>query len=606
MFCLSRWQERVRDLCIGLAVLSTFAFSPFRAEALETSLSAPGATEELTGNLTGASAVMAAQSRGLDQAQEILAAALSDYRTLVQVAYDAGFFSPVVSIKVDGREAASIPPLNAPSSISRIDITVQPGRPFTFGTARVAPLPPEADLPEGFVAGAPATTGVIQDAAYAGTRAWREAGYAKARVSDQRITVNHTQARLNAEIDLAQGPKLRFGDLHISGDTDVREDALRRIAGFPTGEEFHPDKLQKVGTRLRRTGTFSSVAMKEGETPNADGTLDVHAEFADLPKRQISFGAELSSNTGLDLTFDWIHRNLFNGAERLRLETRLRNIGSQDSDIGGRIALRLDQPASLGPDDNIYYLIELERLDELHYSALRGGLGIGVRRVFSDNLFAEAGIGPDIHRTKDVFGDRRFKYVGLPVRIEADHRDNKLNATRGTYIDARLLPFAGFSGTTSGATMLIDGRGYLSLNRSGSMVLAGRAQWGSTVGPALNDVSPLFLFFSGGANSVRGQPYQSLGVQVPGGIAGGRGYLALSGELRGDITDTISLVGFYDIGFVDADPYVSASSEYHSGAGIGVRYNIGGFGALRLDLAWPVEGYTSDGFQFYIGIGQAF
>jgi translocation and assembly module TamA len=221
-------------------------------------------------------------------------------------------------------------------------------------------------------------------------------------------------------------------------------------------------------------------------------------------------------------------------------------------------------------------------------------------------LFAEAAIAFDVHRTKDVYGERRFKYLTIPTRLESDNRDSKVNATRGTFLDARVTPFVGLSDTESGVTMLLDGRGYRRLNQSGSIVLAGRLQLGSTIGPGQANVSPIFLFYSGGAGSVRGQPFESLGVPVGGGTGGGRGYLALSGEVRGEITDKISLVGFYDVGLVDADSFVSSDSSRHAGAGIGLRYNLGGFGPLRLDLAWPVEGSTSDGFQFYIGIGQAF
>ncbi len=595
----------VRSLILGVAFTLIGAFLNGRADALETTLSAPGAPPELAERLTAASGVMAADARGLDTVQEYLSVALSDYRTLVQVAYDSGYFSPVVRIRLDGREAADIPPLNPPASVQRIDVVVDVGRQFRFGTARVAPLAPATELPEDFRKGAVATTAVIRDATFAGAKAWRHAGHAKVAVGKQRITANHGQALLNADIALAPGPQLRFGQLRLTGETDVRPDAIRAIAGFPTGEVFHPDAVQKVGTRLRRTGTFSSVALKEADAANPDGTLDVTAEFADLPKRRLTFGAELSSSEGLDLTFEWTHRNLFKGAERLRFESRLRNLGT-DSDVSGRIGLRLDRPATLGPDDNTYYLIELESLDELHYTALRGLLGVGVRRVFSETFFAETALAVDIHRTKDVYGERRFKFLTIPTRLEADNRDSTVNATRGTYFDARITPFFGVSDTESGLTMLLDGRGYLRLNPAGSLVAAGRVQLGSTVGPGQANASPLFLFYSGGAGSVRGQPFESLGVPVAGGIGGGRGYLALSGELRGNVTDKISLVGFYDVGLIDADSFVSSNSSRHAGAGIGLRYNLGGFGPLRLDLAWPVEGSTSDGFQFYIGIGQAF
>ena len=63
-------------------------------------------------------------------------------------------------------------------------------------------------------------------------------------------------------------------------------------------------------------------------------------------------------------------------------------------------------------------------------------------------------------------------------------------------------------------------------------MLAARAQLGSVIGPSLSDVAPTMLFFSGGAGSVRGHEYESLGIPVGTNSAGGRGYLALSGEIR--------------------------------------------------------------------------
>ena len=295
----------------------------------------------------------------------------------------------------------------------------------------------------------------------------------------------------------------------------------------------------------------------------------------------------------------------FGKAEKLRFETRITGIGGSD-DIGGRMSLRLDRPATLGPDDNTYYLLEVERLDEEHYKATRGLGAIGVRRVFSDTLFAEGSVGFESILAEDVFGKRRFKYIEGNLRAEKDARNNRISATNGYYMDARFLPFVGIDGTKSGAQLKLDGRVYYSLGSSETIVLAGRMQLGSVIGPSLEDVSPTLLFFSGGAGSVRGHEYESLGIPVTGGIAGGKGYMALSTEVRGKVTDKISLVGFYDLGLVDESSFVSSSSQRHAGAGIGVRYDVAGIGPLRLDLAYPVDGGSDDGLQFYIGIGQAF
>ncbi|GAA6202396.1 BamA/TamA family outer membrane protein [Aquicoccus sp. SU-CL01552] len=591
---------------IGVALW--LALAPGQVLALETSFTAPGLSEDLSERLQTASAVMGAEARGLDTVQDLLAAAQADYATLVQVLYDQGYFSPVVHIRLDGREAAHIPPLHLPRSIGRIEVSVDPGRPFRFGRAEVAPLAPGTEIPEGFAPGEPASTGLIRDAAAAGVAGWRAVGHAKAGVADQRITANHAQARLDAAVRLRPGPQLRFGKMIVAGQTGVRDESIRRIAGFPTGEIYDPEALRTVNARLRRTGAFSSVALDEAETANPDGTLDVTATFEDMPKRRISFGAELSSSEGLDLSAAWMHRNLFGGAERLRLEATLSNIGGGD-DLDGRIAARLDRPDRLGPDDSIFYLFELERLDRTNYEVTRGGLGIGTRRVFSDKLFAELSLNAHYADADDAFGsNRKFRYLSLPLRLEWDRRDSPVNARGGFYLDAEAMPFLGVAGSASGGRLRLDGRAYRSFGPARRITVAGRVQLGSVIGAAQSDVSPDLLFFSGGAGTVRGQPYESLGTAVSGStlLAGGRGYLGASLELRGQITERISAVGFYDYGAIDASAVIDGNSVSHSGAGVGVRYDIGGFGPIRLDIAFPTSGSTGDGMQFYIGIGQAF
>ena len=582
------------------------ANAPSALLALETSLAAPGASKDLTKRLEEASSIMTAKSRGLDTPLEVLSAALSDYRTIVQIMYDAGYFAPAVSIKLDGKEAADLSSLSVPAKINRARITIKTGPAFTFGTAVVQPLAPDTELPEQFASGKPATTGAIQQAASAGVQAWRDAGHAKASVADQEIIARHAQARLDARIDLAQGPRLKFGKMYIHGDTDVRHRSIEKIAGFPTGQVYSPAGVQKVGTRLRRTGTFNVVSIQERETPNPDGTLDFDATFEDMPKRRLTFGVELASREGLDVTATWTHRNVFRRAERLRFEAAIRNIGGSE-DIDGRIGLRLDQPDRLGPDDNTFWSALLERRNTDNYNVTIASLAYGARRTFSDQLYAEASAGFQWSDADDAYGDRRkFRYFIIPFRSEWDKRDSKVSATRGFYLDSQIMPFAGLSGTDSGIRMFFDGRAYTSFGTGGGLVLAGRVQVGSVIGPPADGVTPDFLFFSGGAGTVRGQPYESLGIPVGSGVAGGRSFIGLSGEVRGKVTQNLSLVGFYDYGVVDTSSFIGSGAEDHAGAGLGVRYDLGGFGPLRFDLAYPVSGDTGDGLQFYLGIGQAF
>ncbi|MQQ09280.1 BamA/TamA family outer membrane protein [Epibacterium sp. SM1979] len=573
-------------------------------KAVPTDFSTPSASEDLRERLLKTSATWRARGRSADAVQDILAAALSDYRSLVQVLYDQGFFSPVVSIKIDGREAAGINPLRLPAKIETVRITVDPGASFTLGRATVAPLPanPQTPLPNDFRSGAPANTGILRDAAAAGVTAWRQEGHAKADVSGQSITANHRTRRLDAQIQLQPGPQLRLGQLDIKGPSDVRDEAIRRIAGLPEGARYHPDLVAKSANRLRRTGAFSSVVLREDAQANPDQTLDFTAEVSDQPKRRFTFGGELTSD-GAEISTTWTHRNLFGGAERFRFETRLSGIGGS-SDIDGRIGVRLERPATLGPDDSTFYLAELERLDEEHYTALRALGAIGVRRIYSDTLEGEIALGAASSLVTDAFGKRRFRYLFARAKLEQDLRNSTVNATNGHFLSATVTPFVGLRGAKSGLQFIGDARIYRPIGNR--LVAAARFQLGSLLGPGLSEVSPTLGFFSGGAGTVRGQEFQAFGVPVGGETAAGRGFAAVSAELRGQLTDSLSLVGFYDIGLVSADSFPTSGDNQHSGAGIGLRYDIAGIGPLRLDLAVPVSGGTEDGLQFYIGIGQAF
>lgn len=574
--------------------------------ALETSLESPDAGDDLLETLQAASLSYTATQRGFDTPQEILAAAQSDYRTLVAVLYDAGHYSGVVRIRVDGREAADIPPFEIPSAINRIAITVETGRVFRFGRAEIGPVAAETDLPDGYRSGEPAPSGMLEATTLAAITGWRDAGHAKANVGKQSLIANHRDAILNAVITMEPGPKLSFGRATISGNERARTEAIERIAGFPAGETFSPEKARKTASRLRRTGTFSSVSVREAKVANPDDTLDFDISVVEAPLRRIEVGAEISSRQGLDLSFKWTHRNMFGGAERLQFETRLRNIGGE-SDLDGLLSLRLDRPAFFGPDNDLFYLLELEQLSEEHYDLFRSAIGVGWRRIYSDELFAEVAIAANYNVSDDVFGnDRKFKLISLPSRIQWDKRDDPINATQGFYLNLDATPFVGFQNTESGLYGLLDGRGYIGFGANNNVVLAGRLQLGTVLGASIQNISPDLLFYSGGAGTVRGQPYQSLGIPVGAGTAGGRSFLGLSGEVRTRVTEKLSLVGFFDFGAVDQGQFVSESSPSHSGAGLGVRYNVAGIGALRLDLAYPVDGTTSDGLQFYFGIGQAF
>lgn len=537
---------------------------------------------------------------------EILAAAQADYKRLLAVLYDNGYFSGAVTISVDGREAASIPPVHPPSQISQINITIDTGPKFTFGRAAIAPIAPGSEIPKEFAKGETASIGVLKNTASAGVDGWRVRGHAKAALTGQAITADHPNKTVNADLTLTPGPQLRFGALLIKGESDVRRDRIVDIAGLPEGEVFSPEEIRLSTERLRRTGAFNAVALSEAETIGPNNTLPVTAQIVDAPKRRLGFGAELSTLEGLTLSAFWLHRNLLGGAESLRFDAEVSGIGGGSGGTDYSLGVRFERPATFNEDTDFYALASLKQLDEESYFSRQLDLEAGIKRIATEKRTYTLGLGLRTAETRDAFGENKYTLLTLPLGAEFDYRDNALNAKNGYYIKADVMPFLALSGAANGVRSYVDVRGYKTFGASRPVTLALRGQFGSVYGPDLSQAPADYLFYSGGGGTVRGQEYQSLGVAVGDDNTGGRSFLGLSAEARVSVTDSIGIVAFADAGYIGEEEFYDGNGEWHSGAGLGLRYNTA-IGPIRFDVAVPTSGpETDESFQVYIGIGQSF
>jgi translocation and assembly module TamA len=119
----------------------------------------------------------------------------------------------------------------------------------------------------------------------------------------------------------------------VTGNQRVGERAIRRVAGFPEGERFSPERMERSAKRLRDTGAFRSVAMVEAQTLEPGAVMPVTATLVEELPRRFGFGAEIDSSDGLSVSGFWLHRNLFGGAERLRIDVEATGVGA---DLGSQ------------------------------------------------------------------------------------------------------------------------------------------------------------------------------------------------------------------------------------------------------------------------------
>lgn len=594
------------------SVAGMAAFGP--AQALDrVQFSVSAAPAELVTTLRNASGLVALPA-DRDTGEDILATARAEYGALIGTLYAQGYYGPVISVQLDGREASNIAPLDRPAKVGRIVVQVSPGPQFTFGKVDVSPRTKGTKWPEEFRPGMVAGAGTLRSAVTAAVDGWREAGHAKARVLDQDVVADHPNRKLNAAVRIDAGPKLRFGEVAVAGNIRTRENRVRKIAGIPQGEVYSVSEVQRAENRLRRTGAFTSVSIAEDKGITPPDLLGTTINVVEEKPRHLSFGAEVSSLEGVTLSGAWMHRNLLGGAEKLRIEGTIANIGAADSGVDYRLGVTLDRPATFTPDTTLRFSSAIARVDEVDYRADSVDLGVGLTHIFNDQLSGRVDLvysyinGTAFSEDGQTASDFIYRSLSLPVGVVWDKRNSKTDATKGFYLDAEVKPFQGLSSTGSGVRVTSDLRGYYGFGRRDKVVLAARAQLGMIAGASLQEVPRDELFYSGGGGTVRGQPYQSLGVRLNDNGAeykiGGDYFLAASAEARVKVTSKIGLVGFVDAGRVDNGGFFD-NGDWHSGAGLGLRYATG-VGPVRLDIAAPVGGNTGDGMQIYVGLGHAF
>ena len=105
-------------LWAGAAFLAVVVAGALPGQALDgVTFTVAGGDKTLTRDLRAASGLVGA---GKDKvALELFADARAEYGKLLSALYAAGHYGPVIHVLIDGREADSIAPLDAPKAIGR-------------------------------------------------------------------------------------------------------------------------------------------------------------------------------------------------------------------------------------------------------------------------------------------------------------------------------------------------------------------------------------------------------------------------------------------------------------------------------------------------------
>jgi translocation and assembly module TamA len=548
----------------------------------------------------------------------LLARARADLPRLAEALRAEGFWGGAARIEIAGedvnrRDAA--PPEADPANPLPVALVLTPGPRYRIGQILMRAEPAEQDLLLEQAAadlrlaeGDPARPADILAAEEALLLALRRAGYPLASIAAREAVVDHDTKTMDITWRIAPGPLADFARPSVAGTTRTNPALLERLAARRLeGQPYSPERLERARRAMMGLGVFSFVRAQEGAALDQAGRLPVHFQVQERPRHVVGGRFGFETNYGLTASAYWEDRNIFGGAERLRLEGEIARIGETGIENATyRAFATLRTPEFMGRDLQSASQIGAVRERLRAYDRDAALASFTLERRLSDTM-AIAG-GPNyeegqIGRDGDMNAFRLFGLMGI---FRYDNTTNPLDPRQGQRFSISATPYYSALDSNSFTRILAIGTSYFDITGNGDSVLALRTALGSAPGADRDEITLDKRFYAGGGGSVRGYTYQSIGPRdAANRPLGGASLVEASVEWRQRLTRSWAVAGFLDAGSVgeEAKPDFSA---LRAGTGLGLRY-LTAIGPIRFDVGLPLDRQKDDpSFAIYIGFGQAF
>ncbi|MBW6397232.1 autotransporter assembly complex protein TamA [Roseomonas sp. HJA6] len=558
------------------------------------------------------------RERAPTDALGLLGRVRSDLPRLQEALRAEGYWGGQVSATIDGL------PLDDPALPARLAaatgpvpvvITLAPRQRYRIGHVTVVAEPSgaaaevrnaalAADLPEG----QPARAEAVLAAESAMLDALRAGGHPLATTAGRDITVDHDRQAMDITWRIAPGPRARFATPEVRGQSRTDTGLLRRTAARQLeGRDYSPAAVERARRALVSLGVFDSVRVEAGTTVGPDGTLPIAFVVSERPLRALGGSIAYETNFGLAVSVFWEHRNLFGGAERLRLEAEASRIS--DGSFGNatyRTFATLTQPEIFERNIRLISRIGLVKENLEAYDREAFVASSIAEHPLTERLTLQFGPSFETGRIGRYEELDPYTLVGFLGGLRWDSTNSLLNPSRGIRASVSATPYYSIDDSSSYVRLMATGSTYFDLTGDQGSILALRTAVGSALGASFDQITLDKRFYAGGGGSVRGYTYQSIGPRDSGNRPlGGASLLELSAEWRQRISGPWGAVAFVDAGTVSEDE-TPGTGTLRVGVGAGLRY-LTSIGPIRVDVGVPLNPQQGDpAYGLYVGIGQAF
>ncbi|TAH52653.1 MAG: outer membrane protein assembly factor [Betaproteobacteria bacterium] len=396
--------------------------------------------------------------------------------------------------------------------------------------------------------------------------------YAAARIVQSRAEVDPDAATVRLSLTLDSGPAFYLGELQVSGLEALPEDLVRRYSTLKPGAPYDRDALLAFQSGLQNTPHFASVIVDIERDPALAAAVPVRVQVAEAKPKTVGFGAGFSSNTGYRVEASYRDVNLLHRGWELgtglRLEQRRQSLYAD-----------VFLPPEGRHRDSFGALIDRSHVEGLQVESEAVGVA---RKTVRGDIETQLALRLQRERVQPD-GAASSEHNTLTANWTWIRRavDDLLDPRSGNVLEFQI---------GGGSSIALSDQNFVRLYGrfvhyrpvAERDVIILRAEGGATLAPSRDGIPQDFLFRTGGAQTVRGYAYQSLGVREGDATVGGRYLGVMSAEYVHWFRPDWGTAVFVDAGDAADD---RRDFDLRTGYGVGARWRSPA-GPLAMDLAW--------------------
>ncbi|CAO0820182.1 outer membrane protein insertion porin family [Desulfarculales bacterium] len=322
------------------------------------------------------------------------------------------------------------------------------------------------------------------------------------------IQQNMDKNTVSVAFNIKKGEKVYFERILVTGNTNTRDNVIRRELGAAEGDLFSGTALRDGNMRLRRLNFFEDIHITtaKGSTPER---MDLKIDVKEKRTGQFSVGAGYSTVDKFMIMGRIGEANLFGRGQQLELKGQVGGTSTRYT-ISFTEPWLFDRPVSAGVD-----LYDWQRD---YYTSSKDSIGGRIRlgwptpfrsvRLYTYYTYEVA----DIYNIKSnaarIIRDQQGEHTTSSVRaiLRRDTRDHAFNPTTGSD-NSISTEYAGnpIGGTNAFIKVIGDTGWYFPLWWEHVFVTHGRVGW--LTGHAGGDLPDYEKFFLCGINTIRGFNY---------------------------------------------------------------------------------------------------